>query len=52
MIYRGKEICGIRVYNSTDNTEVASICEDKIETTNGYEVEIKPSIKEKNGDVD
>lgn len=43
MEYKGKRICGIKI---TDGNEVvATICEDKIETTNGYKVEIIPHLE-------
>lgn len=47
MIYEGKVICAIEVYNENDNNRlVASICDGIIKTTNGYKVRVIPHMEE------
>ena len=47
MEYRGKEICGLEVYNESDNNNVvAKVCDNSIECKNGYKVRILPYNEE------
>lgn len=47
MDYRGKKIKAIEIVNESNNNElIVHICEDRMETTNGYKVKIVPFITE------
>lgn len=47
MDYRGKKIKAIEIVNESNNNEiVAHICDNKVETTNGYKVKIIPFVME------
>ena len=47
MFFQGKKICAIEVYNENDNNAVvAKVCDDSLETTNGYKVRIIPYTEE------
>jgi len=47
MEYRGKKICAIEVYNENDNDRViAKLCDNSLETTNGYQIRIIPYVQE------
>lgn len=48
MEYKGKKICGLEVYDSTDDDKViAYICDDKLELTNGYKLRVIQYVEEK-----
>jgi len=47
MEYQGKKICGIEIYDETDNNKIiASICDKKTETINGYKIRVIPYTEE------
>lgn len=47
MIFQGKKICAIEIYNENDNNMViARVCDTSMESTNGYKVRIIPHVEE------
>ena len=44
MEYKGKKICSIDVLDG--DRVIANICDNKIETTNGYTIRVNPYVDE------
>ena len=47
MMYRGKRICALIIKDGEE--VIATICDEKEETTNGYTVEVVPYTEETKG---
>lgn len=47
MVFQGKKVCYIEIYDETnDNMVIAKLCDTSIETTNGYKVRVVPYVEE------
>ena len=44
MEYQGRKICGINIKDG--DQVIVSICDEKVEVTNGYTVEVVPHTEE------
>ncbi len=48
MIFQGKKICKIEIYDSTNgNKVIASVCDNEQVMDNGYKVRVIPYVEEK-----